>query len=75
MLVQLYHGGMTSAPVPEYLSRQEAAAVLGVSVAVVDRLISTGALDRYRIRERYVRVRTRQVRELLDLPRDWLERC
>lgn len=61
--------------VPKYLSRQEAADVLGVDLAVVDRLISHGLLDRYRIRERYVRVLTGQVVALTDLPRDWLLRC
>lgn len=57
------------------MSRQEAAAVLGVDVAVVDRLISTGVLARYRIRERYIRVKASQVRDLTGLPKDWLERC
>ncbi|AMD42790.1 helix-turn-helix DNA-binding protein [Streptomyces phage Xkcd426] len=61
--------------VPKFLSRQEAAEVLGVDLAVVDRLVSTGALDRYRIRERYVRVLTGQVVALADLPREWLARC
>lgn len=58
-----------------YLSRQEAALVLGVSVDTVDRLISTGALPRYRLRERYVRIREKDVQQLLDVPREWLERC
>lgn len=57
------------------MSRQEAAAVLGVSVPVVDRLISSGLLDRYRIQGRYVRVLTGQVAELATLPRPWLLRC
>lgn len=60
---------------PRFLSRQEAAAVLGVDVGVVDRLIATGALDRYRIRGRWVRVRADQVHDLSALPRDWLRRC
>lgn len=60
---------------PEWLSRQEAASLLDVDVATVDRLISTGVLDRYRIRGRYIRVRGRQVQELLDLPSEWLRRC
>lgn len=60
---------------PVYLSRQEAAAVLGVDVATVDRLISTGVLDRYRLRGLYIRVQARQVAELAGLPREWLSRC
>lgn len=71
MLLQLYHGCMTET----YLSRQEAAAQLGIAVDAVDRLIATGLLDRYRIRERYVRVLARQVAELATLPREWLLRC
>ncbi len=70
VLVQLYHGGMT-----QYMSRQEAAAELDVPVEVVDRLIAKGLLDRYRIRERYVRVRAGQVAELASLPRTWLLKC
>jgi excisionase family DNA binding protein len=58
-----------------YLSRQEAAAVLDVPLTAVDRLISTGLLPRYRIRERYIRVRQRDVETLLDVPREWLLRC
>lgn len=60
---------------PVYLSRQEAAAVLDVDVATVDRLISTGVLDRYRLRGLYIRVQARQVAELAGLPREWLSRC
>lgn len=60
---------------PVYLSRQEAAAVLGVDVATVDRLISTGVLDRYRLRGLYIRVQASQVAELAGLPREWLSRC
>lgn len=60
---------------PVYLSRQEAAAVLGVDLATVDRLIATGVLDRYRLRERYIRVLADQVHALADLPREWLRRC
>lgn len=71
--MQLYHGGMTTQP--EFLSRQEAAAALGVPLEAVDRLIRRGLLDRYRIRDRYVRVKTGQVAELAALPRDWLLRC
>jgi excisionase family DNA binding protein len=69
---------MTDEPfeyVPKYLSRQEAAEVLGVPLDVVDRLIERGALDRYRLRGRYVRVLTHQVVALCDLPREWLMRC
>lgn len=58
-----------------YLSRQEAAAVLGVSIAVVDRLIAHGLLDRYRIAGRWVRVEARQVAELAKLPREYLLKC
>lgn len=72
--MQLYHGGMTENR-PQYLSRQEAAQVLDVTLDDVDRLIATGLLDRYRIRERYVRVRAGQVAELAHLPREWLLRC
>lgn len=75
VLMQLYHVGMTDDAAPQFLSRQEAADVLGVTVDVVDRLIAHGVLDRYRIRERYVRVRTGQVTELATLPREWLLRC
>jgi excisionase family DNA binding protein len=57
------------------MSRQEAATVLGLDVPAVDRLISNGLLDRYRIRGRYVRVPTGQVVELATLPREWLLRC
>lgn len=61
--------------VPKFLSRQEAAEVLGTDVAVIDRLIATGVLDRYRIRKRWIRVLTGQVLELAQLPREWLSRC
>lgn len=57
------------------MSRHEAARVLGVDVAVVDRLISAGALDRYRLRGRYVRVKGDQVEDLAALPAEWLARC
>lgn len=49
--------------------------MLDVPLAVVDRMISHGLLDRYRIRDRYVRVETGQVAELASLPREWLLRC
>lgn len=61
--------------VPKFLSRQEAAEVLGTDLATVDRLIETGVLARYRIRGRWIRVLTGEVVPLLDLPREWLERC
>lgn len=50
-----------------YMSRQEAALALRVTVTVVDRLISVGLLDRYRLRGRYVRVLRPQVAELAAL--------
>lgn len=57
------------------MSRHEAAAALGVDLAVVDRLIGRAVLDRYRLGGLYVRVRTDQVRELAGMPVDWLRRC
>lgn len=60
---------------PKFLSRQEAAMMLRVELATIDRLIETGILDRYRIRGRWVRVLTGQVLELQQLPREWLDRC
>lgn len=51
----------------QYMSRQEAARILGVADTDIDRLINIGLLDRYRIRERYVRVRRAQVDELAAL--------
>lgn len=62
-------------PAPKWLSRQEAAAQLGLSLADVDHLIQTGLLDRYRIRGRYVRVLRSQVDELAQLPSHWLQRA
>lgn len=59
----------------QYLSRQEAATLLNVPVTTIDRMIGQGLLPRYRIRERYVRVRLRDVEPLLDVPREWLLRC
>ncbi|RPJ38882.1 MAG: hypothetical protein EHM35_03550 [Planctomycetaceae bacterium] len=61
--------------VPKFLSRQEAAEVLDTDMATIDRLIATGILDRYRIRDRWIRVLTGQVLELSELPREWLTRC
>lgn len=57
------------------MSRQEAAAALGVDVAVVDRLIAHGVLTRYRVAGRWVRVEARQVAELATLPREYLLKC
>jgi len=59
----------------QFLSRQEAAQRLGVDLVVVDRLIATGVLARYRIAGRWVRVRADEVALLLDFPREWLRRC
>lgn len=60
---------------PQFLSRQEAATVLGVSLSTIDRLINAGLLDRYRIQGRWIRVLAQQVAELATLPRQWLDRC
>lgn len=57
----------------QYISRQEAAEQLGVSVAVIDRLIATAVLPRYRLRGLYVRVRQDDVDELKSLPIEFLE--
>lgn len=59
----------------QWLTRQEAAGMLGLTVPELDRLIATGLLPRYRLRERYVRVRRRDVEPLLDVPKAWLLRC
>lgn len=59
----------------KYLSRQEAATLLRVDLATVDRLIATAALPRYRLAGLYVRVRAGDVHRLMDIPRAWLERC
>ena len=72
VLMQLYHGTMTQ---EQFVTRQEAAGMLGVPVATIDRMIGQGLLRRYRIRERYVRVPKGDVEALLDVPRDWLLRC
>lgn len=48
----------------QFISRQEAAQQLAVTVDEVDRYISLGLLDRYRLRGRYVRVLRAQVDEL-----------
>lgn len=60
---------------PKFLSRQEAAEILGTDVATIDRLIAMGVLDRYRIRDRWIRVLTEQIMELRGLPSGWLSRC
>jgi excisionase family DNA binding protein len=59
----------------QWVSRQEAAQILGVTVAVVDRLIATGALPRYRLRGQWVRLRKADVEELHGIPVELLERC
>ena len=61
--------------VPEYLSRQEAAEVLHTTVPVVDRLIATGVLPRYRLHGRYIRLKTEDVLQLQDVPVEWLARA
>lgn len=58
-----------------YLSVSEAAYVLGVEESTVHRMIRHGLLPRYRLRERYIRVRTADVEELRSVPREWLMRC
>jgi len=60
---------------PKFLSRQEAAEVLGTDIGTVDLLISTGVLDRYRLRGRWIRVLTSQVLELRAVPVEWLGRA
>lgn len=59
----------------QWMSRQEVAAELGLTLPQVDRLIDTGLLPRYRLRERYIRVRREDVEPLLDVPKEWLLRC
>jgi hypothetical protein len=51
----------------QYMSRQEAASALGVTLTDVDRLISVGLLSRFRIRGWYVRVLRAEVGELAAL--------
>lgn len=48
----------------EYLTRQEAARRLGVSLRTVDHLIKAGLLTRYVLKERYVRLRAPEVEAL-----------
>jgi excisionase family DNA binding protein len=55
-----------------FISRQEAAVALRVSVADIDRLIAVGLLARYRLRGLYVRVLRSQVDELASVPAEWL---
>lgn len=57
------------------MSRQVAAAELGVDVEAVDRMCREGLLDRHVLRGRYVRVPASQVRELVGVPAEWLRRC
>jgi len=49
----------------QYIDPGEAALMLGCTVQDVHRYISVGLLDRYRLRERYIRVRRDQVEELV----------
>jgi excisionase family DNA binding protein len=62
-------------PPPKWLSRQEAAFLLSLTLDEVDRLIHTGLLDRYRIRGRYVRVLRSQVDELAQVDPSILRRA
>ena len=55
-----------------FISRQEAAVALAVTVADIDRLIAVGLLARYRLRGLYVRVLRSQVDELASVPIEWL---
>lgn len=55
-----------------FISRQEAAVMLSVTVTDVDRFIAVGLLSRYRIRGLYVRVLRAQVDELASVPAEWL---
>jgi hypothetical protein len=55
-----------------FISRQEAAVALAVTVADIDRLIAVGLLARYRLRGLYVRVLRAQVDELASVPVEWL---
>lgn len=59
-------------PQSRYVSTGEAALILNTTVQEVDRYIRIGLLDRYRLRERYVRVKRSQVEELAALPPDLL---
>lgn len=59
----------------EFLSRQEAAVALRVPVPVIDALIRTGLLARYRTAGRYVRVLRSQVDELRDVDPETLRRA
>ena len=55
-----------------FISRQEAAILLRVSVADIDRFIAVGLLARYRLRGIYVRVLRAQVDDLASVPVEWL---
>lgn len=57
----------------QWMSRQEAALALRLTVPEVDHLISVGLLARYRIRRQYVRVLRAEVDELAQLD-PWLLR-
>lgn len=54
-----------------FISRQEAALRMNVSVDEIDRYIAAGLLARYRIRGRYLRVLRAQVDELATVPIEW----
>lgn len=58
-----------------FISLQEAAALLGDSLTDVQRYVSTGLLDRYRVRDRYIRVRASQVAELATVPPEVRRTC
>lgn len=57
------------------IPRWEAAYLLGVPTAVIDRAIETGLLAAYLRHGRYVCVIRRQVEELSRLPPEWIERA
>lgn len=57
------------------MSRQEAAVELRVAVTVIDALIRTGLLARYRTAGRYVRVLRSQVNELREVDPETLRRA
>lgn len=59
----------------EFLTRQEAAVELRVAVTVIDALIRTGLLARYRTAGRYVRILRAQVDELKEVDPETLRRA
>jgi hypothetical protein len=56
----------------KYISRQEAAVVIGCTIKDVDRFIAIGLLARYRQAGRYIRVLRVQCDELAALDPDFL---